>query len=746
MGASPLLDATGDYADATSRIGVNGDGWVAKATMPYLAGQTFDPSKISLNVTDPGYDAAGATTVSRTITGRAILRRQYTANTARLQSNDGVSLTVYFSLSDDVFQGSTIVGATAAAGFYGASAPGATPPPVNGSGRAYDKPLFAWLNLQHERATGAGFDVEAVAYHRFARNGRQVARIEFIASDASSQTAATQITSAPALSSIQTKGNIVEAYKATIPLSALTQADLCQVNARVYPWIGDSSAVLDLSTDGVTWPTAQPQTKLRFLNDKAGTYGGAIAYVKVGATGGSVSLTDATARAAPFPTINAALAAVKTFNAGSRGHNDHSGADIYLMDDGVGGAVAHTPTADMDATTAGLCWTNLRKDPSSAGAVTLKTHASNQQALPSLIRVFADIDQYRNFTSGIDNGNVMFAVEGATLTTTNALSGIPLSYRMGLFYQRNVTYAGTLNDIYTNLSGFSTSRTQCALALGVLAENATTDIGIFSPYALIGSRFKRHNLDERSPTFASGHIDSQDGKVIANNLFRDVRTASALCEQTTYARGVALVQNVLERAASPSSNPALFCSGDGSVSPVSNIVLQHNTFPGADQGGRLNICYTDDAASAGVIKRVEPRFNLLAQWNCKTDMFTSKTTVTGRVGNWRNRYTVGQAGNVVLQGDASGNTAPDPNGTAGNFLGEAWPAASSAVGVANVSFADDKSGSAGAGSGAYSLAGAVNAAYGRVPSGFAGLAYDIAGVARRNDGSGASGAYERTIG
>jgi hypothetical protein len=740
MSATPLLDATSDYGDATSRTGVNGNGWVGRVTVPYLAGQTFDPTKISLVVSDPGYDGTGTTTVSRTITGRAVLRRQYTAQTSRQQSNDGVILTVYFSLSDDIYQGSTIVGGTAAASFYGASAAGSIASITNNSTMAYPKPLFAWLNLQHERVTGSGYDVEAVAFHKHARNGRQVARVEFIGADASAHTAATQTASSTSLSALQTQGNIAEAYKATIPLSGLTQADLCQVNAKVYPWIGDSSAVLDLAVDGVTWPTAQSQTRLRFLNDKTGTYGGAIAYVKVGASGGTVSLTGATARAAPFPTIPAAVAALVTFNNGrSSGHNDHSGSDIYLMDDGAGGAGVHIVAADINGA-AGLCWTNIRPDPLATGAVSMRTHTSNNYGLADLIRFCCNIEQYHYFNSGVDPSNLRVAFDGvASFDTTNAVSDVPLTYRIGLIYQRNVTYTGTQNSIYDNLSGYSSTRTQCALALGMISENASNNVEMRAAHAIIGCRFKRHTVNPN----AGGNFDPSDGGVIYNNWFRDCRLANFLLGEIAYSRGLAIIQNVFERDAVSVSISAINLGGDGASVAVSNVVMQHNTIPGDDSGCRLNVAYADVAGAAGVIKNVEMRFNLLCQYNCKTDTYTGGTSVTGRVGNWRRRYTVGDLGNVVLQGDTGSSSSTIPNPDGGSWLGEAWPAATYNVGAANVTFTDLKAGAGRAGSGVYSLTGGSNAAYAQVPAGLSVLAYDIAGVARKTDGAGAAGAYER---
>lgn len=263
------------------------NGWVAAATLPDDGASTFDPTRIVLTVTDPGYDASGATIVTRTIRGTAIVRRQYPNQAQRLNSASSGARTVYFALDDEIYAGSTVTAATAEAGYYGAAAAGSVAGIVNGSTLAYPKPLFAWLNIQQERATGSGLAVEGVAYHRHGRNGQMVARIEFVGYDGTNS-APTQTASAPALSDFQTKGQIVETYKATIPLAALAQAAICTVNAKVYPWIGDASAVLDLAADGLSWPTANPQTPLRFLCDRTGGYGGAVACVKAGVTGGGV--------------------------------------------------------------------------------------------------------------------------------------------------------------------------------------------------------------------------------------------------------------------------------------------------------------------------------------------------------------------------------------------------------------------------------------------------------------------------
>lgn len=723
MDATPL-DATGAYGDATSRTGVNGDGWVAVATMPYLVAQTFDPSKIIHEVSDPGYDATGTTTVTRNIRGTVILRRQYNAAASKQQSDNGVTMTVYYALEDVVYEGSTLASATAEEGFYGASDAGSVSSLTNNSGRPYYKPLAAWFNTQHERATG-GYAVELAAAHAHGMNGRMVARVEFIATDGTN-TAATQTASVPSLSSIQTQGNITEAYKATIPVTALTQGAVCQVNAKIYPWIGDASAVLDLAVDGFAWPTANPQTPLRFWNDKSATRG-AIAFVRAGAGGTpQVSKTEATARANPYATIGAAFTALATFNGG-----DHSGSTIYLMDDGAGGAVAHTIDAAI-STTAGNSWTDIRKDPSATGAVSLSMTVT--RGVPDKVRWFVDINHSggNGFDGGYSGGtNKMLAFAGGTITNTTT---VPLHYRNGLNWLTNVTIVATGNR--NMMAGYANTRTQTVLALGVIAEGATGD-GNVLPYAMIGCRLRRLALQEIIPSGMPSN-DDQDGMFVMNTWFRQMQssgTFTSLLNNRDTSRGMAIVQNLFEQGA---NQTGVRLGGDGTTMASDNVVFAYNSIV----GGRINHGYTDVAGAAGVLRRLRMRFNLCNDtWNCKTDTFTTNTTATGRVGNWEHLHNVGQKGNVVTGGSAN-NSVPNADTS---WLGPWWPAATYNVGAGNLTFTDDKSLPIGSGAlgGTYSLTGATNAAYDQVAVNDAMLAYDIAGNARRNNGTGASGCYER---
>lgn len=731
------LDATGAYGDGASRPGINGEGWVGKIVMPLQIGQTFDPSKIVHEVTDPGYDATGTTTVTRQIRGAIILRRQYNAAASKQQSDNGVVVTIYYALEDFIYGGSTLTKVTADAGYYGSLQAGTVGTIANDSERPYPKPLACWVNTQHERSGTSGMYVELSAVHAHGRNGRMVARVEYTATDASSHTSATVVSAAPALSMLQTQGNIAEVYPATVPLTALTQGDLCQVNAKIYPWIGDASAVLDLAVDGFAWPTSNPLTPLRFLNDKAGTYGGAIAYVRQGAAGpGVVSRTDATAKASPFPTLALASAALATFNNANStpAHNDHSGSTILLMDNGSGGAVAHTIAASI-ATAAGHCWTHVRRDPSATGAVSILM--DNTRAVPDKFKFFVDITHSAG--SGFDGGSggltKMLAFGGGTITTTLTGNTPALNHRNGLTYLSNVTVVSA-DSRQSMFDIFGANHTQVALALGVVCEENGTDGKMFA-HAAIGCRFKRTACQELDPaTYPTW--SSQDARFIVNCWFRNVvsmATFNGFGSRIAYEHGLAFVQNLVETTA---ATVGLAICADGTTLPCNNVVVAYNTIV----GGRFNHMYADVVGAVDVLKRAMISFNLVGDtWNVKTDTFTNNTTATGRVGNWETRHSVGNRGNVCINGTANFASTPSPT----SWFGDHWQNASYFVGAGAVTFADDKSlpVGAGAGSGTYALTGAENAAYDQVPAGLAMLKFDIAGRARLNNAAGASGCYER---
>lgn len=760
MAAGDLLSLT--VRDATpidpdgGGIGANGSGWTADIVIDGLStGGTVDPSKVVLTVADPGYDATGtAVTRTRTIRGTVPIRRQYPNNTQRMISAAGGQLTIMIGLDDLVYAGSTITAVAIGSGFYPGAAVGAPANVTNASTRPYTKPVAGFLNLPQERATGSGHDVELVAYHRDAMLGRQVACVKFQGRDAAAHVTAVQTAGSVSLSSIITGGCPPEVYKATIPLAALDQAvsgqaaACCTVNAQVYPWIGDATAVLDMAADGAAWPTSSPITPLLFCNDRDATYGGAIAYVKAGVSGGSVSTNDSAARAAPFATLNAAWTAIRTFNNASRGHNDHAGGTIYLMDDGAGGAVTHSQGGNIAGMAHGQCWTDVRVDPLATGAVRL---ASSGQQAPHLARYCCPIvhDAGKNGFVAPHGGPTnwqMLAFDGAGLTADAPTLNFTQPGQH-LTYYRNTTIAGAGTN-FTPFNVFGVSRVQQVFIAGCTILSSSIDMGTSSAWLVVGNDLKRMCHNELNPATYVNH-DAAEAQIIANNRFCDKRAWGAVGYQHGYPKGIAIVQNIYERANVTSAGFPLMIGADGTDRTIDNLIEHHNL----TLGERSNRYYADVAVNAvapsGRIKRGTSRFNIWYNFNIKQDPFTTSSAVTGRVGNWEYAGGVGNLGNVCLIGAYGSPNQPDPNGV--GWLGTWWDAGSNhnvAAGGPPVAFVDDRSAieaTTGPGLGDYHLTGEANAAYARVPAGRAVLAFDLDGTPRLNDGRGAAGPYERII-
>jgi hypothetical protein len=756
MGATPLLDATGDYGDGTVRLGVDGNGWVAKATMPYLVAQNFDPTKIIAVLEDPAARPGGVTTtVTRTVRGGRVLRRQCTAGGAQANnqvSNDGLTFTVYFTLiADDgefalVYGGTTLVSASALPGYYGGSTAGAIASLTNSSTRPYYKAGAAWAMRQHVRATG-DYYVELYAAHRHGMNGQMVYGVEFIAKDSQGtpNVAATQTCTTPTLSTYCTKGQPPEVYSALIPVTNLTQGDVCFVNAKVYPWIGDSTAVLDLEVDGLnttgTYATSNNQTPLRFLCDKTGAYGGAHAAVKAGAVGGTVQTSRAAAEGTPYATVSAALTALVAYNNTNKGHNTHDGSTVWLMDDGAGGAVAHVVSGSIAVAAASKCLTEIRESPSNTAKASVILNVGTV-TVPWGLSWHVDIEQALNnayFNSGVTNGNVLaYYCDGTVNVSAAALAG-------GLNYQQlggvlNLTQIGNMTATgypdSASSGGGTPRRIQLALALGYVNQAATSLSYQFRASAILGCDLKRFYINEIDPTVSTLH-DSQDGKIVANTKFMTSVTGAIAGSTVSYpTRGFFFVQNLIERAVAAGTVTAFSLAEQSTIQPMDNVVLRLNTIV----GNRLNLFYTEPATVVGILKRGTSRFNLLDQRNTKSDLFTTTSTSTGRHGSWE--YVNGVDNwDVCLDGDSNSVGVPAD----GVWLGEHWANPEHAkVTRGAVTFTDDKSEhGTNVGGGTYTLTGASNAAYDVVPAGFQCLKYDLAGAARLNDGSGAAGAYER---
>jgi len=771
-----VRDATQMDPDSGSpAVGIDGNGWVAEVTIKGMTAPAadntsdgfFNCQKLELLVSDPGFRDSGgaivATTVYRKIKGRALLRKQYkTASTdvnGRFITQSGSDFVVLIALADVIYAGTTIVSAKVAAGFYtnGSAVSNASSASTltNASTYAYRKPTATWLNHQHLRATG-DFPVEMIAFHRHAMGGRQVAGIKFQARDTTGNVSAERTAVATSLSAFVTATGApkVEAFKATIPVTALAQGELCYANAKVYPWIGDASAVYDLSVDGLyTGLTrivdATPHTRLRFFNDKAGTYSG-VAYLDANATGtGAVASTLAAAKSTPYSTVQAAFAGIRAYNA-ARGHDDYAGGRIYLGNNS-GTTIEYGPTANIsNASAPGATWCEILADPAVTAPVKW-TGKGTVINIPSMTRAVGLTikpggTNQTTFQDGDAASNAsMLSLESCIYEAPSAgfnIAGGEGIRGWSIQYRSNVT--STLGNVLNMVSGGTTVQGM-ALALG----NVQPQGGDPSAAQIFVANRSSTPTDATTsmPVYTDGYF------WVANEWRYQVGPALSLLSKT---RPTVIANNLGEPRGNGSGIVAFNMAADGTTASVYELLDMHNTFVG-NRGSRM---YADTSAMRGVPKEGVSIGSVYGNYNLKTDSFSPG--YPGNTGNWRYGYHVGLRSNISLFGSLSGSA---PN-LAASYLGMAWEPDYSTYQVSST-FSDimalfvnyqalRNDAATYPGGGDYHLASTTNTLSSRVPAVFAAFnqaftdtvsgavfSYDLDGKARLADGTGAAGCYER---
>lgn len=495
--------------------------------------------------------------------------------------------------------------------------------------------------------------------------------------------------------------------------------------------------------DGAAWPTPQPCTPLRFVNDKTGGYGGAIACVKAGATGGTVADNITAARAAPFPTLNAAITAIATWNntvAGSHtvAHNDYGGATLYLMDN-AGADQAFELTGTV-STAAGTCWLDTRPDPTNTARAFYQV-VNARRIDGGLFRLRCDVD--KTGASGAISCNdsaqgsaKMLSVIDSTVTLTAGTTNSWLTL-VGLVYQRNVNYPISGGPNVPGLSLHGTSGMRCAQAIGITyRDSTTTQVVNITPYMVVGVSGKFFLLDP-----STSLQTTNDGGIIDNaKLFAISATMNVLTANYVISRGFAFTQSVLEFI----SGQDFGISASGATANVNNVLcfgltIPHDKADHTADVGRFNHAYNDVAGTRGKVADIVVRNCVSGRFATKTDVFSYSNSggVVGSVGNFSVAYNVRCAGNVMSFDRPVTIDGSQYFRKAADLL--------TAVNVGAVGYASNQAGTTGAaGFGAYSLTGPTNPAYARVAASQAWRKFDMAGLPRNDNGTGAAGAYERS--
>lgn len=579
------------------------DGW--RAIYPDIAGEIADP----IAVERQGFDGSGAQVMHmETITISARVRAPY-PNHATLTDGD-------VALSDYVFAADTVAGAT------------------NTSTRAYPKPIAMWLNHDREHATGPTHRLRLAVAHAFARQGRPVAAVQFIASDG--VTSVAQTVSAMTKISFDASGLHVPHFATDMDLSLLTQGAVLTIDAVIYPWVGEAFTI-SLHADPYPSPNL---TTLRLLNDRSGAYGTAFAYVDptAGDDGaGVVSANPAHAAALPFASIAAASTEIRAFNSTTYGRvNDAGGGVIRLVE----GVHSFSPFKSQGSSV-DVPLIVEAADPAARETTVLTDGGSSKfNAIPTLLKI-------RNLTlrktgasvvfldSAASSASSLFVAENCIWDANNTNYYGAWVYRVGRFFQRNCSIGAGGDPQQGNF--FSTEATMVT-AIG--CERCAGSI----TYQAAGCS----DLPEFTWRDATTARPEMTGIFLGWNKFSNGTTTNPIISVSAQIgpRGLAFVGNVVESWGT-SSNAAIRLNADSDANPAENIVVQHNTVVGE----RVNLLYLDGAVN--VAKSAHVKFNLFERLNIKSDVFASQS---GNTGNWPVRYKVGWSFNAMLNGS---NNATD---------------------------------------------------------------------------------------
>jgi hypothetical protein len=166
--------------------------------------------------------------------------------------------------------------------------------------------------------------------------------------------------------------------------------------------------------------------------------------VKSRAVGAAVAASIETARAAPFPTINAALGAIAAWNNATTGshavaHNDCGGATVYLMDK-AGAAQGYELTTTVTEA-AGTCWIDVRLCQHRPRLLLHERFAARGRRL---FRLRCDVDKTGATgalscdDTGQGSSKMLSAMDGTV--TLAAAAANPWLISAGFVYQGNINY------------------------------------------------------------------------------------------------------------------------------------------------------------------------------------------------------------------------------------------------------------------------------------------------------------------
>lgn len=629
--------ADGDITACRIKGTAPGDGWVLQvdvdATHSAIStggaydlglGTNNNPStaKITLTVTSLGYDNTGAaTTISRTVYGTAALRKPYPDQATNNESVASGTLTLEIALSDFIYakdksgsgNSGTDIAISISAGMYsqgGVSTTSYSGTVTNNSTVAYPK-VIGHFALEQSRPVNSVTPVEVFAVHKYGQNLKPVAAVIITATGATS----THTETATVTSMTQSaRGDLIPVYQAALDLTTaagFTRGELVNINFTAYPWVGDSGATLDATTDAGDAVYKLGPLKWTIMDKMIAVVDPA----NGNDTTGVASETQGTADASPCLTINGALTKIAAANNAAYSLNRIDGGEVQLKAGTYG-------------------WNKTGSQSSTNGYFTLTPHSSTNQAGVLIdtgsTHAAYTYQRFLNVTINrvadafiIFGSNTIVVMEKVNFTDTysgwySASTNADLEFMDCTTTNSNLSKGGNdghsrlnRNCTYTSPTGgeLIVGQTSCVLGLKVTGGSKSIFEGLSGGHNNIIIGYSKA-------------LAKTDGYLIS---------ASSSSNFTN----VAIVNNLMERIGSSATPIAEISNGN-----YSNILFLHNTFAGQ----RVN--HENDVSS--------PYTNVtFLDWVGRNNFFNARgdhradiiDTDASMVGTWSVGYSVGWLGN-----------------------------------------------------------------------------------------------------
>lgn len=434
----------------------------------------------------------------------------------------------------------------------------------------------------------------------------------------------------------------VPEYIATFNTSSLIEGSTLTCNFIAYPWVGNSSSLLDTSL-GTVAPTPL-HGPITMVLDRTNAYGVTCALVNatsgndsgpsIGLAYDSAVFNEATA--SKFATIAGAAKAIKDYNTTNHGRSD-VGAGIIYLDDGSHSWIGANLGAVYGSTPA--TWITIRPSGGSSTSDCFITGTFGQ----------TDISDRVKF-------------ENLSITSASSFTGIGASWYDNCdinasntsLFRPGVHWLTQCNIIQLTQGLKSLSTENCAFAM-VRGCNLTGFAGQVHYYNVIGNlktgivagnpRFIAAISGSTAPApqsqiLAYNRIYGFDAGVSGANL---MLTAGKTASTYAHVRGIAIVQNIFERIGTSRLSTTLdINTSDGD--DFDNCIIWNNTI----MGERQNCAYNAKGTVVKWRRYWSVKNNIFHDWNSKHDTFAGEDVASGnRIGSWSNLFGVSFSGNIL---------------------------------------------------------------------------------------------------